>query len=58
MIERSTSWVKDGDKYETYKSKKNGVNRILVKKNGSPIEIIKQDKNKGTESVIKRKVII
>ena len=53
-MEKSTSWVKDGHKFETFKDKKNGVTRILVKKNGSPNEIIKISKTEGIKYVVKR----
>lgn len=38
---KSTSWHKDGDYFETFKLKKNGNQRIVVKKNGKINQFIK-----------------
>lgn len=54
-MEKSTTWFKDGCKFETFKDKKNGVARILVKRDGSPEEIIKLNKETMKEVVIKRR---
>jgi len=53
-MEKSTTWFKDGNTFETFKDKKNGVTRILVKKNGSPNEIIKISKADGIKYIVKR----
>lgn len=54
-MEKSTTYFKDGYKYETFKDKKNGETRILVKRNGSPYEIIKISKENGIQYIAKRK---
>lgn len=42
-MERSTSWAKDGHKFETFKDDRKGLRRILVKKDGSPFQILKRE---------------
>lgn len=54
-MEKSGTWFKDGFKWESFKDKKNGVTRILVKKDGRPNEIIKISKEGGIQYVVKRK---
>jgi hypothetical protein len=45
-MEKSTTYFKDGNKFETLKDRKGVLTRILVKRNGSPYEIIIQDRSK------------